>query len=227
MILAKFVIGKICFCVTSPIPIQALHLEKHALGLFPVELDVLDDKHPDQGKGHHGSAADDHVLLSKGVRLLNCKACLGTLRVTELQVQVFVDALPIWQSLFGQETLQRTGKCALPDRATDGAANRTANIAEDTKECERTSGVLVIRSCKDSDLLYDDHSATSEREEDLTHDEVADFLVGLAEVNHKTLAEHVKGYGPVQNPAEAASLLIAKPTTKSQTPDTTSKIDEM
>ena len=64
LIFAKFVIQRMCFCIPPPIMMQACRLEKHALGLFPVELDVLDDEHPDQGKSHHGSAANDHVLLS-------------------------------------------------------------------------------------------------------------------------------------------------------------------
>ena len=203
---------------------QALRSEEHALGLLPVKLDVLDDEHPDEGKSHHSSTADDHVLLGKRVRLLNRKAGLGALRVAKLQVQVFVDALPIWESLCRQEALQRTRKCALPDRATDGTANRTTNVAEYTEEGQRTGCVLVIRGREDSNLLYDDHSTTSKSEEDLTHDKVANFLVGLAEVDHKSLAEHVKGHGPVQDPAEAAGPLDSE--ADDEEPDTRHDVED-
>ena len=65
----------------------------------------------------------------------------------------------------------------------------------------------MVRGREDSDLLHNDHGATGEGEEDLAHDKVTDGLVGLAEVDHEALAEHVKWNSPVQYPAEAACLL--------------------
>lgn len=65
----------------------------------------------------------------------------------------------------------------------------------------------MVRGREDSDLLHNNHSATSECEEDLAHDKVTNRLIGLAEVDHEALAEHVEGNGPVQHPAEAACLL--------------------
>lgn len=65
----------------------------------------------------------------------------------------------------------------------------------------------MVRGGKDGDLLNNDHSATSEGEEDLAHDQVTDGLVGLTKVDHESLTEHVEGYSPVQDPAESVGLL--------------------
>ena len=193
----------LAFVFTRPLVNQTLHLEQNALGLLLVELDVLYDEHPDQRESHHSSTANDHVLLSKRVRLLDRKTSLGALGVAELQVQIFVNALPVRKSLGGQEALQSTRKRALPDRATDGASHGSTNVAEHAEESERASCVLVIRCCEDSDLLYDDHSTAGESEEDLAHDEVTNSLVGLAEVDHEALAEHVERYRNPNDPAVA------------------------
>lgn len=136
-IFAKFVIETICFCVTLPLAaIHALRLEKHTLGLFPVELDVLDDKHPDQGKSHHSSAANNHVLLGNGVCFFNRKTGLSALGIAKLYFKVLVDAFPIGESICWQVALQRTGKSALPDCSTDRSTNGATNVAEHTQECQ-------------------------------------------------------------------------------------------
>jgi hypothetical protein len=56
-------------------------------------------------------------------------------------------------------------------------------------------------------LLGDDQGTAGEGEEDLAHDEVADGLVGLAEVDHEALAEHVEGHRNPDDPSVTFSPL--------------------
>lgn len=186
---------------------NARRLEKYTLGLLLVELDVFDNEHPDQRESHDSSTADDHVLLRKRIRLLNCKTCRSALGEAELHVQIFVDAFPIRKRFLRQKPLQSARERALPDRPTYGTTHRSANITEHTKERERPSSVLVIRSRENGDLLHDDHSAARERQENLTHDQVAHALIGFAEEDHEALTQHVQRHSPVQHPPEAARFL--------------------
>lgn len=64
----------------------------------------------------------------------------------------------------------------------------------------------MVDGGQDSELLDDDEDTTSDGDEDLAHDEVADGLVGATEVDHQTLSEDVQGHGDVEEPLEAAGL---------------------
>ena len=182
-------------------------LEQHTLSLLPVKLDIPDNKHPNKRKTHDSRAANDHMLLRERVSLLDRVTGRGALGVAELQVQILINALPVREVLGGQEAPQGARESTLPNRTADRATDGTTGIAEDAEESEGAGGVLVVRGGEDGDLLGDDHGAAGEGEEDLAHDEVADGLVGPAEVDHEALAEHVERDGDEDDPAVALGLL--------------------
>lgn len=64
--------------------------------------------------------------------------------------------------------------------------------------------MLVVDGGFDGELLKDNEDAAADRDEDLAHDEIADGLVGAAEVDHETLSEDIERNGNVQEPLEFA-----------------------
>lgn len=88
----------------------------------------------------------------------------------------------------------------------DSLANRTTDGREDSNESEHGRDVLVGSSCHDGHFLADDERATAEGDEYLTHDDVADSLVWLAEVDHETDAEDFKAEHGHGEPFESAEL---------------------
>lgn len=55
-------------------------------------------------------------------------------------------------------------------------------------------------------MFADDDYGAADGDEDLTHDDVADVLVWLAEMDHETLCEDVEWYGKVEEPFKVAGL---------------------
>lgn len=64
----------------------------------------------------------------------------------------------------------------------------------------------MVRGSEDGDLFTDDDDSSTYRDEDLAHDDIADILVRLAEMDHETLCEDVEWDGKVEEPFEVACL---------------------
>lgn len=63
--------------------------------------------------------------------------------------------------------------------------------------------MLMVHSRHDRDLLDEDKRRPCERDEDLTHDEVADALLRGAEIDHEPDGEDIKRHRAVEQPLEA------------------------
>ena len=62
----------------------------------------------------------------------------------------------------------------------------------------------MVNGGQDGDLGEENEDAAANRDEDLAHDEVADGLVGAAEVDHQALREDVQRDRDVEEPLEVA-----------------------
>lgn len=146
------------------------------------------------------------MLLGNRVGLLDGVTSLGALGIADLDFDVLVDRLPVREGLRGQVSLQSLREGRLPDSSGNRASDGTTNVTEDVEESKGTGGVLVVGSSQDSNLHDDDEGTTGESHENLTHDQISNALVRLAEVDHQANAKQVQGNDPEKQPAVAAGL---------------------
>ena len=127
--------------------------------------------------------------------------------VAELGCKRAVDGGEVRLLRLGEILGQTLGEDTGPDGRGNGETNGTTNVGEHGLDSKDDGNELVRGSCHDRHLLANDESTTGGGNEDLAHDNVANVLVRLAEVDHEADTENGDRDAKVHGePLEATSL---------------------
>lgn len=181
-------------------------LHDGTLGLSKLlDVDVPEHEDPDSGQGHDDEAGSQHSCLGIAVRLLDGESRRAVDGVGQLSREHTVDHGDVGHGLLGQVALEGGEEGVGPDSTRDGTADGATDATRDVQSGQSSGNVLLLDGSKDSQLHVEDEDGAGDRDEDLTHNNVADVLVRLAEVDHKALGEEVQRDGRVEEPLEVAS----------------------
>ena len=198
-------------------PLRAHHLENRPLGLRNLRhIDIPNQENPQERKNHDTRPRNQHLLLRIPIRLLDANPRRGANSIAQLRIQIPINCIEIRLRLLRQEAHQRTREGIRPDSATNRVSDRAADVAGYVEQGEHRGDVLMVGGGKDGDLFADDNDGAAYRDEDLAHDNVANILVWLAEMDHETLGEDVEWDGEVQEPFEVACLADEEADTKEE-----------
>jgi len=177
-------------------PFKDCLLEKHStLILLLADIIVLPHGHSRDQKGQNtGRGNAVHPLgVTPGVNggiTKNRSHGVGRLGTDSIVVDLSGVALEIIR--------QMAGKCAhegvVVDRSRDSIANGTADTGEQTDQGQHHRGTLTATGGHDSHILANDQSTSSESDEDLAHNNVANAVFPTTEVDHQARAKEHQGH---------------------------------
>lgn len=185
---------------------KIISLEDHSLDLgHSLEVNVADHHGPNESKSEDTSSDSQHTGLGVTVGLLNSHASGAANRVADLGIEILVDVFEIGHRGFGKESAKGVGVGVLPDNTGDGSAHAITDGTDDVEQTQDGGDVLVVNGSENRKLLDDDEHTTTDGDENLAEDKVADRLVGATEVDHQALGKDVQGHGDPKEPLEATS----------------------
>lgn len=183
------------------------HLKDHTLGLLDlVKVDVAEHEDPKDGQTHDTDTSSQHPGLRIAVGLLDGDSSGCSPFVGQLGGNIDSDVVDVGHGIGGEVPRKGLREGVVPDGTADSAANSSSGSTNDEQERKRGGDVLMVDGGQDGDLLADDEDATTDRDEDLAHDEVANILGSHAEVDHEALGEDIQGNSAIEEPLEAAGL---------------------
>lgn len=180
-----------------------VRLKDHTLGLLLVgHVDVADKEDPGKRQGHDTCSGSKHSRLTVAVRLLNDQSLGATRLVAQLGLNIGINHLQVLhgglRQVLHELLLEGVGPNGTGNRVADGTARST----DDKEQRERSSNVLMVDGSQNGNLLGDNEDGSSNGRENLTHDQIADALIGSTEMNHQSLGKDIEGNGKPQQPLE-------------------------
>ena len=166
--------------------------------LLALDVNVPPESHAYDTKNKHAGSGNIHVSASFAIGLLNRDSNGAADGVAGLNLQVTVNRRKLADRGLGEVLHERLGEGLLPDSGCDCHSDGAADAGEHALDGEDDGNVLVHGGGHDGHLLGDDEGAAAKGDEDLTHDDVADIDVRLAELDHETRAEHGDRHAKVE-----------------------------
>lgn len=188
-------------------PSPSWSLEDSTLRLLLVKRQVAPDHNADDDCRQERTARDNHVPLNVGVGADDAVANGVADRVAHLLGDLAKDDPGLRLCAIRQLVVQPAGQLVGPDGPRDGEPDGLADGAEHGVEREHDGELLVRDGRHDGQRRRHGPDAAAHTVEDLTHDEVAQGVAGLAEVDEQSGAEDAEGDagdgGPVVAPVPA------------------------
>lgn len=178
--------------------LKASNLENVTLGLLSmgrlqlVDIDVPPEEHKNSTDGDESHTSDNHLALHILVRTNNGISDGIALQVGQLHRNVSVDCrrevLGILRETFVQLYWEDIG----PQCSRNSIANGSTNGAEEGKQGQRYSDILVANTSHNGKLTSQSPNTTVDTVEKLTHNKVACLGFRSSEMNQKSSTEDSK-----------------------------------
>lgn len=201
----------------NPLEVKKGTLENSTLDLGNLlQINVSDHQSPDNRETHDSSSGRQHSCLRVRIGLLDGESGRGSDSVGDLSVEALVDISDVGHGRLRESGFKGSVEGVGPDGTGNGGTSSTADGSNDIEKSKSSSDVLVVNGSQNCELLDNDEDGSTDGDENLTHHEVTDGLVGATEIDHQSLGEDVQGNGNVENPLEAASAADQESNTDQQ-----------
>ena len=165
-------------------------LKQGSLVLPLVDVEVLPHHNRGNTQDQDRGRADAVLALDPAVGVVDGLAGLGARRVAELGVDSADEDGGSLRLHVGRQAVGQGGQeQVVVDTGAGGLADGAADGVEQVDQRKGQGNTLAVTAGHHGHVLTDDQRTAGEGDEDLAHDQVADAVVGAAEVDHQTGAE--------------------------------------
>jgi hypothetical protein len=164
------------------------------------DVDILPAGSAEKSNAVDTHSSDKHVLLCLTVAEVDGITSRASNRVAVLNLEAAVDTGKVWQGARRQVSCKASWEDTGPDGTCNGRADSASDGNDHRFHGEESREVLLLGHGHESSLLGGNQDTTAKSDEDHAHDNVANILVGLTELDHKTNAEHGKRYTEEERP---------------------------
>ncbi|EPE04610.1 hypothetical protein F503_03672 [Ophiostoma piceae UAMH 11346] len=166
------------------------HVSHVTLVLLAVDVVVLPQENGRDTEDEECGRGDAVDLLAVAPGVVDGVAGRRADRILHLgQVATKVDGVGLVLEVVGQAAAQGIGEGGRVDGLSDGVADGATKAVEEVEDGEHQRDTVTVRGSHDSHALADNQGATTKRDKDLAHDNVANVGVLATEADHETGAE--------------------------------------